>query len=178
MHHPCADVADALDETRDQYLCLDVSQWSIRAGKRSAFSGAARTVRCVEDNSFVKRAILKEPVGDPEPKVLVVDGGGSRKCALVGDKVASMAIERGFVGIVVYGCVRDVDVIDALDVGVLALGACPVRSVKKQVGEENVALTLAESRNIFPGDFVFVDRDGMIVCDAEAASRATRNLQQ
>jgi regulator of ribonuclease activity A len=130
--------------------------WSF--GGRAAYGGVIETVKCFEDNSLVA-----ERVGEPgEGRVLVVDGGGSRRCALVGDNLAGTAAANGWQGIVVYGCVRDVDALARIDIGVHALAAHPLRSVKKGVGERDRAVTFA-GVSFVPGQYVYADRNGVIV---------------
>src|SRR6056297_1783215 len=99
-------------------------------GGRAAFGGPIRTVKCFEDNSLVAER-LREP-GDGA--VLVVDGGGSSRCALVGDNLAQAASDNGWAGVLVYGCVRDVDELAAIDVGIQAMGSNPLRSIKRGEG--------------------------------------------
>jgi regulator of ribonuclease activity A len=127
-------------------------------GGRTAYGGVIETIKCFEDNSLVA-----DRVGEPgEGRVLVVDGGGSRRCALVGDNLAAKASANGWRGIIVYGCVRDVDELARIDVGVHALSAHPLRSVKKGVGERDRAVTFA-GVTFVPGHYVYADRNGVIV---------------
>jgi regulator of ribonuclease activity A len=121
------------------------------------FSGEVVTVRCFEDNSLV-RELLKTP-GDG--RVLVVDGGGSRRCALVGDLLAEAGHQNGWAGIVVAGCVRDSVALAALPIGVLALGIQPRRSAKHGQGVQGVALEVLGAR-VRPGDLAYADEDGVV----------------
>jgi regulator of ribonuclease activity A len=127
-------------------------------GRRQTFHGPVETVQVFEDNVLVKEAIESVAAGT----VLVVDGGGSLRCALVGGNLAATAARRALAGIIVYGCVRDVVELAVLDVGILALGACPVRSEKKRTGARGVPLRFGgvEWR---PGMYVYADPDGVIV---------------
>ena len=127
-------------------------------GLKTRFSGPISTVRCFEDNSRV-RAALEEP---GQGRVLVVDGGASIRCALVGDKMAELGIKNGWEGMVVYGCIRDSAVIAALDIGIKALGANPRRSVKKGVGERDIALNFGDT-TFSPGDWLYADEDGVLL---------------
>lgn len=130
-------------------------------GGRKAFAGLVRTVRCHEDNSKVK-AVLATP-GDGA--VLVIDGGGSLNCALVGDMIAEGAVKNGWAGVVVNGAVRDAGVLATLDLGVKALGTMPLRSVRRDQGETDV--TVAFGGVIFtPGDRLYADADGVVVLPA------------
>ncbi len=121
------------------------------------FSGPAVTLRVLEDNSLV-RELLKSP---GQGRVLVIDGGGSRRCALVGDLLAAAAVENGWNGIVVHGCVRDTAAIAALPLGVLALAPQPRRSEKHGQGVRDVPVEILGAR-VRPGDFVYADEDGVV----------------
>jgi regulator of ribonuclease activity A len=127
-------------------------------GGRQAFYGPVRTIACFEDNSLVADRV-REP-GDGA--VLVIDGGASLRCALVGDNLARLALENGWAGIVVNGCVRDVDALVAMDIGVLALAAHPLRSVKRGQGRRDDSVDFGGVR-FMPGHFVFADRNGLAV---------------
>ena len=111
-----------------------------------------------EDNSLV-RATLETPGNN---RVLVVDGGGSMRCALVGDQFGVLAVNNGWAGIIVYGCIRDSRVIGAMDLGVFALGTHPRKSVKKNVGEAEIPVTFG-GVTFTPGHYVYADEDGVIV---------------
>ncbi|KAJ8430252.1 hypothetical protein Cgig2_009430 [Carnegiea gigantea] len=102
-------------------------------GKRRAFHGPIVTVKVFEDNVLV-RQLLEAAAAAYRGKVLVVDGGGSRRCALLGGNLARLAQDNGWAGVVVNGCVRDVDEINGCDIGVKALGPSPVKSEKKGAG--------------------------------------------
>jgi regulator of ribonuclease activity A len=123
-----------------------------------AFSGPIATVRCLEDNVLVKQRV-SEP---GEGRVLVVDGGGSLRCALVGDNVAGLALRNGWAGLVLNCCVRDVEALAALEIGIKALGTNPRPSSKTGEGETDVPVSFggAEFR---PGDVLYSDDDGIVV---------------
>lgn len=123
-----------------------------------AFSGPMTTLRTFEDNSKV-RAALERP-GDG--RVLVVDGGGSLRCALFGGNLAALAVENGWAGIVINGCVRDTDEIGAARVGVKALAAHPRRSERRGRGDDDVAVSFA-GVTFRPGEWLYADRDGLVV---------------
>lgn len=127
-------------------------------GGRDAFGGAIVTVKCFEDNSRVKE-LLATP---GEGRVLVVDGGGSLRCALLGDLIGESAVKHGWAGVIVYGCVRDVDALGELDLGVQALAAIPLKSVRKGVGEVDVPVTFG-GITFVPGQYVYADNNGVIV---------------
>jgi regulator of ribonuclease activity A len=129
-------------------------------GKRLGFYGPAYTLKVFEDNALV-RATLE---GAGNGQVLVIDGGASMRCALVGGQLGLLAEKNGWAGIVVNGCIRDSLEINACDIGVRALALHPIRSAKKGVGEHNVTVTIAEV-TIAPGHWIYVDADGILVSD-------------
>ncbi|HVL77649.1 MAG TPA: ribonuclease E activity regulator RraA [Noviherbaspirillum sp.] len=127
-------------------------------GKRTAFSGRAATLKVFEDNVLV-RAALETP---GEGRVLVVDGGGSLRCALVGGNLGALAEKNGWAGIIVNGCIRDSDEINACDIGVRALATHPQRSVRKGVGERELRVLIAGTA-VYPGDWIYADADGVLI---------------
>ena len=127
-------------------------------GGRREFHGPISTVKVFEDNSLV-RAALEEP---GEGRVLVVDGGGSMRCALLGDNLAEMGRKNGWSGVVVYGCIRDSADIADMDIGVKALNTHPLKSVKKGEGERDASVTFA-GITIRAGSYLYADEDGIIV---------------
>jgi regulator of ribonuclease activity A len=129
-----------------------------RFGGRRRFDGAIVTVRCFEDNSLV-RDLLAEPGAG---RVLVVDGGGSLRCALLGDQLGALGVRTGWSGVLVWGCVRDTAALGAMDLGVLARAAHPMKSVKRGQGEREVAISFAGVR-FHPGQHLYTDDDGIVV---------------
>ncbi|HXH20036.1 MAG TPA: ribonuclease E activity regulator RraA [Chitinophagales bacterium] len=129
-------------------------------GKKKSFDGEIVTVRVFEDNMLVKEALGKNGKG----KVLVVDGGGSLRCALMGDNLAQMALDNKWEGVIIYGCIRDSAMIDTMNVAVKALNTIPLKSKKDGEGERNVPVTFA-GVTFKPGDFVYADEDGVVVTD-------------
>lgn len=127
-------------------------------GGRERFEGPAVTVHCFEDNSRVKELLATPGRG----RVLVVDGGGSLRHALLGDLIAAGALEQGWAGVVVNGAVRDVEVLRTLDLGVRALGSTPRRSVRRGVGEVDRPLDL-DGAAVRSGDHVYADATGVVV---------------
>lgn len=127
-------------------------------GGRERFGGPVVTVKCFEDNS-----VVKELVGTPgEGRVLVVDAGGSMRRACLGDMLAEQASVNGWAGLVIYGCIRDVDEIMATDIGVQALGIHPRKTDKKGIGELGISVTFA-GVTFSLGDYVYADNNGIIV---------------
>ena len=148
--------ADLYDERGDE---LDSCDLQLRQyGGRSAFSGRIVTVRCFQDNALV-RSVLAEP---GEGRVLVVDGGGSLHTALMGDVIATMAVENGWSGVVINGAVRDVAALRRLDLGIKALGSNPRKSAKTGAGERDVPVTFG-GVTFHPGAELFSDDDGILV---------------
>ena len=131
-------------------------------GGRRDFHGPAKTLKLFEDNSLV-RAALETP---GQGRVLVVDGGGSMRCALVGDQLGELGVKNGWAGILVYGCIRDSAVIQTQDIGVKALATHPKKSLKRGVGEEDLSVAFAGLK-IAPGDWVYADADGVLVSPVE-----------
>lgn len=127
------------------------------------FTGPAATVRAYEDNSRIKE--LANTPGNG--RVLVVDAGGSPRCALVGDTIGAEAIANGWVGIVLYGAIRDTAQLATMPLGLLALGTNPRRSARDGVGVAGVAIEI-EGVTVEPGDIVFADDDGAIVVPPSA----------
>ena len=129
-------------------------------GGRCSFHGPVRTLKCFEDNALV-RQMLGQP-GDGA--VLVVDAGGSRRCAMLGDQLAQLAVENSWSGVVMYGLIRDSEAIGTMALGVKALGTIPVKSVKRGEGQIDVPVRFAGV--IFnPGHWLYADADGILVSD-------------
>ena len=129
-----------------------------RYGGRTTFSGQIVTLKIFEDNSLVREAFAEDGKG----KVLVVDGGGSMRCALVGDQLAILAHKNGWEGVVVYGCIRDSADINGIDMGVRALNTHPQKSIKKGVGDRDIAVTFG-GVTFNPGEFLYAYDDGVLV---------------
>jgi regulator of ribonuclease activity A len=129
-------------------------------GGRRRFNGALVTVKCFEDNSRVR-----ELVATPgEDRVLLVDGGGSTRYALLGDMLGREALASGWAAVVVYGSVRDTSVLETLKFGVMALASTPRRSLKNGEGTVDVTVEIAGTL-CRPGDLLFADDDGVVVID-------------
>ena len=150
--------ADVLDEHGDRAAVCETA--FLQFGGRRVFEGPISTVRCHEDNVLVRRR-LSDP-GDGG--VLVVDGAGSLRVALVGEIVASLARDGGWAGLVVNGCVRDVAALRDLDLGIKAIGSTPRPSGKEGLGEVDVPVTFG-GVTFRPGDMLFSDEDGVVVID-------------
>ena len=159
--------ADLMDEHGERALVctLMLRQY----GGRRAFQGTIATVRCHEDNVVLKRR-LAEP---GEGRVLVVDGGGSSRVALLGDVVGGLAVRNGWTGLVINGCVRDVVALGGLDIGIVALGSNPRPSAKGGVGDVEVPVTFGDV-TFRPGDRLASDDDGVVVISAPPGDPVSR----
>lgn len=127
-------------------------------GGVSEFSGPIATVQVIEDNTSVRAMLEQEGAG----RVLVVDGGGSLRCALVGDQLAQLAQDNGWAGVVVNGCVRDTSALREMRLGIRALAAMPRRSEKRAPGRVNVPVIFADVQ-FQPGHYLYADSDGIVV---------------
>ena len=157
MQHATADLCD---EHIDK---LQVAEPIFRDyGATTMFEGEIHTLKVFEDNTLVRAALEKDGNG----KVLVVDGGGSLRCALVGDNLAALAIKNGWKGIVVFGCIRDSKPIGTMKVGVKALNTNPTKSVKRNEGQENIPVRFA-GVDFRPGHYLFADEDGIVVSELQ-----------
>lgn len=130
-------------------------------GGLPAFHGPIATVR-IDDDYTVVRALLEQPGAG---RVLVVDNGGSLRCAVVGDRLGALAIANGWAGLIVHGCIRDSAALAALPIGVRALGTMPRRSDRRSPGEVDIPVTFA-GVTFVPGHHCYADADGIIVAPA------------
>lgn len=131
-------------------------------GGSAKFWGQVVTVQVLDDNVLV-RATLETP---GHGRVLVVDGGGSLRTALVGDLVAALAQRNGWAGVVVYGCIRDSREISGINVGVMALATNPRRSEKKGLGQRDIPVTFA-GVTFEPGQYLYADADGIVIANRD-----------
>ncbi|APR67234.1 ribonuclease E activity regulator RraA [Thalassolituus oleivorans] len=127
-------------------------------GLHESFGGEIVTAKCFEDNSKVKELVDTDGKG----KVMVVDGGGSMRHALLGDMLAEKAAKNGWEGLIIYGCIRDVDAIMETELGVQALGTNPLKTDKRGLGDVNVTVKFGGVEFV-PGQFVYADNNGVIV---------------
>lgn len=148
--------ADLCDDFSDQLQIVAPLFQSF--GGNARFKGKIQTVKIFEDNVLVREA-LSEEVSDT---VLVVDGGGSTRCALLGDMLAEMGYKNGWQGVVVYGCIRDSFDINQMPIGVRALQTHPLKSIKKGWGDRNIDVTFGGS-TFRTGDYLYADEDGIIL---------------
>ena len=129
-------------------------------GKRASFWGEIVTIKCFEDNSKVKELVNTAGEG----KVLVVDGGGSRRNSLLGDQLALAASDNGWAGIVINGAVRDVKILKETNLGIFALGSVPRKTEKRGLGDVNVTIMIGDL-SIKPGQYLYADENGVIISE-------------
>jgi regulator of ribonuclease activity A len=132
-------------------------------GRRTRFAGRAVTVKCFEDNALIKSTLADWP--DAAGAVLVVDGGGSLRAALVGDVIAGIAVDRGWAGLVINGAVRDSVALNGLEIGIKALGTNPRKSGKTGAGQVDQPIEIG-GVYVSPGRTVVSDEDGIVVLSA------------
>ena len=130
-------------------------------GQKKKFYGQMATVKCHEDNTPVRDILQKE---NGKGKVMVIDGGGSMRCALLGDMIAEAAIRNEWEGVIVFGCIRDSVAVNAMQIGIKALNTNPAKSVKRNAGIINEVIHFADVTFV-PGQFVYSDEDGILVSE-------------
>ena len=148
--------ADLYDERGEDLNSISLQFQSL--GGHTHFSGPVRTVRCFEDNALVKSVLATPGNG----AVLVVDGAGSLRTALMGDLIAASAVENGWAGVVINGAIRDRAAIAELPLGVKALGSNPRKSAKAGAGETDVDVQI-DGVTIRTGATIWCDPDGILV---------------
>lgn len=149
-------VPDICDEFYEEIRVLDPVFRDF--GARRRFCGPIVTVKCFEDNSLVREQVQSEGRG----RVLVVDGGGSTRRALLGDQLAASAAQNGWQGLLIYGCVRDVEILETIDLGIKALNSIPVKTDKRGEGQLDLPVHFAGAQ-IVPGEYLYADVNGVIV---------------
>jgi regulator of ribonuclease activity A len=155
MQHATADLCD---EYIDRLQVVDPMFADF--GGQSMFEGEIHTLKVHEDNTLVRTALEKDGTG----KVLVIDGGGSLRCALVGDNLAALAVAHNWRGIIVYGCIRDIRQTIEMNLGLKALAPSPVKSIKRNEGQENIPVRFA-GVDFIPGHYLYADEDGIVVAE-------------
>ena len=146
----------------DQFPDVQVAEPVFRDfGGQTRFAGPAVTVKCLNDNSRVRELAATQGEG----RVIVVDGGGSLRRALLGDMIAANAVKHGWAGFLIFGCVRDVEILSTLPLGVLALAAHPMKTDRRDLGEVDVPVAFA-GVSVAPGDWIYADANGVLVAKA------------
>jgi len=156
MATPKLATADVCDALGDAVFAIPIVFADY--GGRCDFAGPAVTIKTLDDNSLLKKLVATSGEG----RVIVVDGGGSRRSALLGGNLAADAASNGWAGIVINGCVRDLHEICVEDIGIKAIGTCPRKSVKADRGEKDVDLAVG-GVVIRPGYWIIADSDGVVV---------------
>ena len=146
------DLSDEAPDARALQLQL------VNYGQIRQFGGPAVTIKCHEDNSLVKQCVEEPGQG----RVIIVDGGGSMRRALLGDLLAERAAANGWSGLIINGVIRDVDEIGRTSVGVQALGSCPLKTEKRGVGQRDIDIHIG-GVDVAPGDYIYADNNGVIV---------------
>mmetsp|Transcript_48115 Transcript_48115/g.154190 ORF Transcript_48115/g.154190 Transcript_48115/m.154190 type:complete len:209 (+) Transcript_48115:54-680(+) len=160
VHHP-ENVDETLDP-KDKKVQIMAPGLLRDYGGVIRFSGPASTVKCFENNPLVRQAL-----GEPgRGRVLVVDGGASMRCALLGDNLAAMGVANGWSGVIVNGCIRDSRDIGSMGIGVKAISTHPLKSSKRDPGHREVPVGFG-GVTIRPGDWVHCDEDGVLVAPEE-----------
>ncbi|MBC8210430.1 MAG: ribonuclease E activity regulator RraA [Gammaproteobacteria bacterium] len=152
--------ADLCDDYSDQLEIVEPGYLSF--GGLAAFYGPVSTIKCFEDNSKVREQLSEPGHG----RVLVVDAGGSKRCAMLGDLLAQKGVDNGWAGVIMYGLIRDSDDISRMPIGVKALGTHPKKSEKKNMGFIDMSVTFS-GVTFKPGDYVYADHDGIILSHTE-----------
>lgn len=147
---------DLLDDNPGKAQVVELQFQSF--GQHSAFSGPCHTIHCIEDNTLVGKTLR----GPGNGRVLVVNGEGSMRRALLGDMLAEAAIANNWQGVVVNGCIRDVDPINSMAIGVKALGTNPMKTDKLDGGESGIKIVIGNAV-INDGDYIYADNNGVIV---------------
>lgn len=129
-------------------------------GGKSSFGGEIVTIKCYEDNSHVKETAATNGSG----KVMVIDGGGSLNKALLGDLITESALNNGWQGFIIYGCIRDVEPISSMQIGVKALNSIPLKTKRKGEGEKNIPVNFG-GVTFNPGEYVYSDKTGIVVSE-------------
>lgn len=150
--------ADLVD-TNDAEVRFCEMQWKTY-GRRKGFHGEVVTLKTFEDNRLLRATLESDGAG----RVLVVDGGGSLRCALVGDQIAALGLANGWRGLLIHGAIRDSVDIDAMDFCVMALGQAPKKSGKTGHGARDVPLAFGNVE-FRTGQYLYADADGVLVAD-------------
>jgi regulator of ribonuclease activity A len=155
--------ADLCDQFSDELEVCELPMHDY--GGEFRFSGPIATIKCFEDNSLVRE--MTGEVGNG--RVLVIDAGGSMRRAVVGDMLGKKAVDNGWAGIVVYGCIRDSAALATLPIGIKALGTHPLKTDKRGEGQRDIVVRFG-GVTFRPGDWLYADEDGIVVARRELIS--------
>lgn len=134
-------------------------------GGEGDFSGQITTVKCFESNGLIAQVLAQDGLG----RVLLVDGGGSLRRALIDVELAELAYENNWAGIVLYGAVRDVAELASVSIGIKALGSIPVGAEQNSIGDNDIPVNFA-GVTFFPDDFIYADETGIILSQDDLSS--------
>ena len=154
---------DLYDKYLDQARVPSTMDWKSFGGT-TTFWGVAITMKCLEDNSRLKELCYTPAPASTLPHLLVVDAGGSRRCAILGDLLAKEACHNQWAGVIVNGCVRDAAALAHIPLGIFALGTTPRKSTRRGEGQTNIPVQIGDVL-CYPGDYVFADQDGVLILD-------------
>ena len=129
-------------------------------GGRTSFGGQITTVKCFEDNGLIYDLLEENGLG----RVLLIDGGGSVRRALIDAQLAQLATQNEWEGIVVYGSVRQVDELEELDIGIQAMAAIPAGAAGEGIGESDIRVNFG-GVTFFSGDYLYADNTGIILSE-------------
>ena len=158
MKFSTCDLCDAHEDKLADGSLLVLPPVFQHLGQQVGFAGPAATLKVFEDNVLVRSALETPGAG----RVLVIDGGGSLRCALVGGNLAVVAEKNGWSGIIVDGCVRDAGEINHCNIGLRALALHPVRSIRKGLGVAGIKIIVAGVA-VHPDDWIYADADGVLI---------------
>lgn len=153
MQISTADISDANPER------VKAAQLSfLHFGKKKGCFGKIVTLKLFEDNSFVRQALEESGKG----KMLVIDAGGSMRCAVLGDQLATLAMKNEWEGVLVFGCIRDSRAINEMNVCIKALGTHPLKTAKRNEGQKGIPVQFG-AVTFWPDEYVYADEDGVLV---------------
>ncbi len=162
VHLPSAATADVCDANPNAKF---LQCWFSSFGAKKKCSGPVETIETRDDNSLVKSVLAERGAG----RVLLIDNKGSTNCAMIGGRLAGLAADNGWLGIVVNGAVRDVDELKETPIAIFALAACPRRSSNRGIGERSRPVRIGGER-ISQDDFLVADSDGVIILESWSAN--------
>jgi regulator of ribonuclease activity A len=165
MDYSTSDLCDAFPDVIDV-----LEPMFINFGGLHSFGGSIKTVKCFENNELI-RDILSQ---DGNGQVLLIDGGGSTRRALIDIELAELAVENNWQGIIVYGAVRHVDELEDIELGIQAIASIPVAADSEGAGEDEVGVNFA-GVSFFDGDYVYADSTGIILSAEELILEITED---
>lgn len=153
MEYNTSELCDIFADSIDVLEPMFVSYGGLRS-----YGGEVRTIKCFEDKGLIDKVLAQPGAG----RVLVIDGGGSARRALLDANNVQMALDNEWEGIICYGSVRDVDILEDLDIGVHAVAAIPVGADSDDIGDSDIAVNFA-GVTFLPEDHVYADSTGIVL---------------